>query len=199
MNTIRKAKLSDAEDFAELMLISAPYFSILFGKKVKILLQYLFKSESNLFSFEHVYITELNGEVSGMILGYDWQRKKRENIRTGFLLFKKLGIRILCKLSVFLKLNGTVGKLDEGEYYISNIAIYSQHRGRGIGKKLLLENEQWAKGTGAERIVLDVEKNNVNALRFYKNSAYKILEEFSVSLQKTKTIDFYRIIKELKD
>lgn len=199
MDTIREAKLSDAEDFAELMLISAPYFSILFGKNVRILLQYLFKCRSNLFSFEHVYFTELDGEVSGMILGYDWQTKKRENVRTGFLLFKKLGIRILYKLPVFLKLNETVGKLDDGEYYISNIAIYPEHRGKGIGKRLLLENEQQVKGTGAERIVLDVEKDNVNALRFYENSAYNILLEFSVFLQKTKIIDFYRITKELKN
>ncbi len=198
MDTIRKAKLSDAEDFAELMLISAPYFSILFGKKIKILLQYLFKSGSNLFSFEHVYITELDGEVFGMILGYDWQTKKRENIRTGFLLFKRLGVRILCKLSAFLKLNRTVGKLDDGEYYISNIAIYPKYRGRGIGKRLLFENEQWAKDAGVERIVMDVEKDNINAMRFYKNSAYKILEEFSVSIEKTKIIDFYRITKKLK-
>ncbi|MEA2077064.1 MAG: GNAT family N-acetyltransferase [Candidatus Marinimicrobia bacterium] len=198
MDIIRKAKASDAKDFVELVLISAPYFSILFGKKVKILLQYLFKSGSNLFSFEHVYFIELNGEVCGMILGYDWQTKNSENIRTGFLLFKSLGIHILCRLSVFLKLNRTVGKLNNGEYYISNIAIYPKYRGKGIGKRLLLENELWAKSTGAERIVLDVEKDNVNAMRFYKNSAYKILKEFSVSIQKNKTIIFYRITKKLK-
>ncbi len=199
MDTLRKARLSDAEDVAELILISAPYFSILFGKKVKILLQYLFKSGSNLFGSEHVYISEFEGEVAGMILGYDWQSKKRENVRTGFLLFKKLGICILCKLPAFLKLNKTVGELDAGEYYISNIAIYPAYRGKGIGKKLLLKKEQWVKDTSIGKIVLDVEKDNVNAMRFYKKSSYNILKEFSVSLQKTKIIEFYRIIKELKD
>ena len=114
---------------------------------------------------------------------------------SGLVKYTKLS---KCKLSAFLKLNRTVGKLDDGEYYISNIAIYPKYRGRGIGKRLLFENEQWAKDAGVERIVMDVEKDNINAMRFYKNSAYKILEEFSVSIEKTKIIDFYRIIKKLK-
>ncbi|HDP37082.1 MAG TPA: N-acetyltransferase [Candidatus Atribacteria bacterium] len=198
MTTIRKAKANDAGDFAELMLISAPYFSTLFGKKVKTLLQNLFKCQFNLFSFDHVYFAEIDGKVTGMILGYDWQTKKRENVRTGFLLFKKLGISILGRLLALIKLNETVGRLEDGEYYISNIATYPKHRGKGIGRRLLLEAEQETKVIGVEKIVLDVEKDNVNAINFYRNLGYKILEEFSISLRRIKIINFYRMAKELK-
>ena len=55
MITTRKAIIADDKDFAELVLVSAPYFQILFGDKIKIVLQGLFRCPANLFSFEHVY------------------------------------------------------------------------------------------------------------------------------------------------
>jgi ribosomal protein S18 acetylase RimI-like enzyme len=198
MITTRKAIIADDKDFAELVLVSAPYFQILFGDKIKIVLQGLFRCPANLFSFEHVYFIELDGEKAGMILGYDWQVKKRENLRTGFLLFKKIGVSILGKLFSLLKFNATVGRVSDGDYYISNIAIYSQYRGRGLGKGLILKAEQEAKRVGAERIVLDVEKENINAINFYKKLGYRITKEFSISLKTDKILYFYRMTKEMK-
>lgn len=198
MIAIRKASPDDRKDFAELMLMSAPYFPILFGDNVKTVLQDLFHCRFNLFSFEHVYFAEVDGEKVGMILGYDWQIKKRENFRTGFLLFKRIGVSILGKLLSLMKLNATVGKVCDGEYYISNIATYPQYRGRGLGKGLILETEQEAKMVGAERIVLDVEKENISAINFYRELGYKMIEEFSISLQRNKILNFYRMTKEMK-
>lgn len=57
-----------------------------------------------------------------MILGYDWQSKKLENLRTGFLVFKKIGFGFLCKFLSLIKFNATVGRKSKGEYYVSNIA-----------------------------------------------------------------------------
>jgi ribosomal protein S18 acetylase RimI-like enzyme len=133
-----------------------------------------------------------------MILGYDWQVKKREDLRTGFLLFKKIGVSILCKFSTLMKFNATVGSVCDGEYYISNIATYPQHRGLGVGKRLILEAEQEAKMVGAERIVLDVEKENINAIDFYKKLGYKTIKEFSIPLQRNKILHFNRMTKEVK-
>lgn len=188
----------DGKDFAELMLMSASYFPILFGDKIKTALQDLFRCRFNLFSFEHVYFAEVDGEKAGMILGYDWQVKKRENLRTGFLLFKKIGVSILGKFLSLIKFNATVGRVCDGEYYISNIATYPRYRGRGLGKGLILEAEQEAKMVGAERIVLDVEKENISAINFYKKLGYKMIKEFSISLQRDKILHFYRMTKEMK-
>jgi ribosomal protein S18 acetylase RimI-like enzyme len=198
MITIRKATLYDDKDFTELMLISASYFPILFGDRIKTVLQDLFRCHANLFSFEHIHFAEIDGEKAGMILGYDWQFKKRENLRTGFLLFRKIGVSILCKFSTLMKFNATLGKVCDGEYYISNIATYPQYRGEGVGKSLILEGEQKAKMVGAERIVLDVEKENISAINFYKKLGYTMTEEFSISLQRTNILNFNRMVKEVK-
>jgi len=150
MITVRKAALDDKE-FAELMLLSAPYFRFLFGDKIRIVLQNLFRCQSNLFSFEHVYFAEVDGEKAGMILGYDWQTKRKEDLKTGFMLFKEIGVNILGKFLSLMKFNATVGKVCEDEYYISNIATYPQFRGKGAGKRLIFEAEQEAKLLGAEK------------------------------------------------
>ena len=198
MIIMRKAMPDDGKDFAELMLMSASYFPILFGDKIKTVLQDLFHSCFNLFSFKHVYFIEVDGEKAGMILGYDWQVKKRENLRTGFLLFKKIGVNILGKFLSLIKFNATVGRMHDGEYYISNIATYPRYRGRGMGKALILEAEKEAKMVAAKRIVLDVEKENISAVNFYLKLGYKMIKEFSISLQRDKILHFYRMTKEMK-
>jgi ribosomal protein S18 acetylase RimI-like enzyme len=198
MITIRKANLCDDKDFAELMLSSASYFPILFGDRIKIVLQDLFHDHANLFSFEHVHFAEIDGEKAGMILGYDWQVKRRKNLRTGFLLFRKIGVNILGKCLTLLKFNSSVGRVFDRVYYISNIATYPQYREKGVGKKLILEGERKAKAGGAERIVLDVEKENISAINFYKKLGYMMTENFSISLQKANVLNFNRMVKEVK-
>ena len=162
MITIRKATLDDYKDFCELILVSAPYFPILFGNKTKTVLQNLFRYHSNLFSFEHVYFAEVDGKKAGMILGYDWQNKKRENLRTGFLLFKEIGFGILVKFLSLIKFKETVGKVRDGEYYISNIAIYPQYRGQGVGKGLMFQAEQEAKMIGVDLKDKKLKQSNPN-------------------------------------
>lgn len=194
----RKATINDYVDFSELLLLSAPYFPTLFGGKIKIILQDLFRHSSNLFSFKHSHIAEIDGKIAGMILGYDGKTKKRENLKTGLLFFKEMGIGMIFKLKSFLKLNATVGSLNIDEYYISNVAVYPRYRGKGIGKKLMSIAEEEAKMADKKRMVLDVEKDNTVAIGLYKKLGYKIIKEFSITLQNNKNLYFYRMIKEVK-
>lgn len=198
MITVRRATLDDNKDFSELMLTSTPFLPILFGKEIKMVLRDLFQCHFNLFSFEHVYFAEVGGEKAGMILGYDWRVKKREGLRTGYLLFKRTGIGILSKFLRLLKLNAIVGRVSRSEYYLSNVATYPQYRGMGVGRRLMLEAEKEAKLVGAERIVLDVEKENVRAMNFYKKLGYRAIEEFSIPLQRDKILHFNRMAKKVK-
>ncbi len=183
--------------FAELVLIPTPFFPLLWGKRIDTILQDLFCYHSNLFSFEHIHFAEVNGEKAGMILGYGWEIKERENLRTGSLLFKKMGISISGKLLLLAKFNKAIGKLYNGEYYISNIATYPRYRGMGAGKRLMLEAENEAEKIGARRTVLDVESDNISTIAFYQKLGYEIKNEFSVTLQKGKTLHFNRMIKEI--
>jgi len=109
-----------------------------------------------------------------------------------------IGVSILGKLSLFIKFNATVGKLKSGEYYISNIAVYPNYRGMGVGKRMMFESEHEAKMVGAERIVLDVEKDNIKAVTVYKKMGCEVIKEFSIPLWKDKILHFYRMIKEAR-
>ncbi len=196
MIAIEKANISDAKYFSELILVSAPYFPLLFGRKIKTVLEYLFSSQDNLFSYKHVYFGTINTKKAGMILSYNYQTKKKENLRTGILLLRYVGVNILTKLLILMKFNATVGRLDKEEYYISNIATFSEFRGMGIGKKLMLVAEDDAKRNNAKRIVLDVEKENITAITFYKKLGYQRTKEFSIPLGKD-ILHFYRMTKKL--
>ena len=50
---------------------------------------------------------------------------------------------------------------------IEDMVIAKSYRGQGIGNKLLLSIEQWAKSRDAKRLQLLADKNNFSALRFY--------------------------------
>ena len=198
MINIRAANKNDREDFAELLLLSASYFPIVFGRDIKNVLKKLFCHSENLFSFNHVYFAEINQKSAAMMLGYDSHTKARENFRTGILLFKETGIKLLGKLSMLLKMNNTVGNMPNNSYYISNIATYPAYRGRGIAKQLMLLAENEARIANVKIMVLDVESENLTAINLYQKLDYKKNGKFIVPLQNGEILSFDRMIKEIK-
>jgi len=78
--------------------------------------------------------------ISEIILSYDWKSKNKENLRTGYLMLRNLGITFVKILPLLLKLNQVVGKVREGEFYISNIALFAPYRISETGKQLILKD-----------------------------------------------------------
>jgi len=64
------------------------------------------------------------GEKAGMVLSYDWQVKRQEDWRTGFLLLRSMKFDFLDKLSLLMRFNKAVETIRKGEYYISNVATH---------------------------------------------------------------------------
>ncbi|NJE31346.1 N-acetyltransferase [Thermococcus sp. 18S1] len=189
---------TEAEHFARLMEISAPeYFPALLGERFKELFRRLFLEKANLFSHEHVVFAIYEGQIAGMLLGYDWRAKKREEKRTGWLMMKSLGFDFLRKLPGFISSTSGSGRLEKGDYYVSNVAVYPEFRGRKIGKALMLEAERLAMESGAERIALDVEVDNERAIAIYKKLGYSVEREHSIELE-GRAYRFYRMVKNLK-
>ena len=196
---IRKALSTDAEDFAALIVMSAPsLFPAIYGDGVEGIMQHLFCQRSNLFSFEHVYFAELGGRKAGMVLGYDWQIKSGESWQTGSLLLGQMKGALLTKVRLLMKLENVIGAVKDREYYISNIAVYPEHRAAGIGTMLMFAVEEEAKKSGAERVALDVEVEDTGASRLYKRLGYSIADESTVRLRRGRSFSFYRMCKELK-
>lgn len=67
--------------------------------------------------------------------------------------------------------------------YISNIAVFPQHRRKGIGRLLLRKAAEQARKKGAESISLEVRPSNTAAISLYKSEGYE-----EVGLRK----NFYR-------
>jgi len=192
-----EGKKTGAEHFARLMEISAPeYFPALLGPKFREVFEKLFIEKANLFSHEHVVFAIYEEQIAGMLLSYDWRAKVKEEKRTGWLMLKILGFDFLRKLPAFLSAEGGSGRLEEGDYYVSNVAVYPEFRGKGIGKALMLEAERLARECGAKRIALDVEMENEIAIAVYQKLGYSVEREHSIELE-GKTYGFYRMVKGL--
>ncbi len=82
------------------------------------------------------------------------------------------------------------------EYYISNVAIYPEFRGSGLGTKLMLYAEQTASKRNLKYLSLDVERENETAINLYKKLGYKITEEKTLDLGEV--FSFFRMVKEIR-
>lgn len=191
-----KGNREEAEHFARLMGVSAPqYFPALLGPRFRDVFEALFLEKENLFSHEHVVFAVCDEEIAGMLLGYDWKTRKREEKRTGWLMVKILGFDFLKKLPGFISASLGSGRFGKEDYYISNVAVYPEFRGRKIGKSLMIHVEKMARET-ARRMVLDVERENGMAIAVYKKLGYAIKGEHSVKLG-GRRFWFYRMVKEI--
>lgn len=59
---------------------------------------------------------------------------------------------------------------------IEDLVVEDHFRGQGIGKKLLLSLETWAAAHGVGRLQLLADRNNAEALEFYKKMKWECTE-----------------------
>jgi len=192
---IEKATPHDKDDFARLMLISAPIFlPTIFGKRALSIFKCLFLKHANLFSMDHVYVVKSEGTVGSMVLFYDWHTKEKEDIRTGLSMFCCMGVDFLARIPLFIKAGSCTGYVRKGEIYISNLATYPKFRGRGMASALIAKVEEEAKKSGGKYLSLDVEVENADAIKLYQRLGFRIIKESSTTL-KNRQFFFYRMIK----
>jgi ribosomal protein S18 acetylase RimI-like enzyme len=196
---IRKGRTEDAQDFSQLILLSAAtFFSSIFASNTEEIMKKIFQQPGNLFSFEHSYFIEISAKIAGMVLGYNWEQKRREELHTGLLLVKYLKWSFFTRIFYLLKAQSLVGKVLENEYYLSNIAVYPAFRALGLGTKLFSEIKRQSDKTGANKIVLDVETNNKRAIKLYEQLGY-IIKWRTPSIKIIKeTFEFFRMLKVLE-
>jgi ribosomal protein S18 acetylase RimI-like enzyme len=83
---------------------------------------------------------------------------------------------------------GTVANIIDTEYArisskygygkIRALGVLKNHRGKGLGKTLLLKSVYWHKHKGIRIIGLGVDSDNYVALNLYKSMGFKIRREF---------------------
>jgi len=130
-----------------------------------------------------------------MTLSYDWQAANRERLKTGLLLLKYMKTQLLTRLSTLLEAHTVLSKIGDGEYYVSNLAVYPDHRNLGLGTRLLVQTENEAKKFGAGRVVLEVEADNQDAIQLYEKNGYAVARELEEIAASKKTFKFLQMSK----
>lgn len=195
---IRAATPEDAEKIAALVLLSAEHFlPAVFGPRVQAVLAMLAARGGTLFSFAHARMAVVDDRVVGMLLGYSAVDKAREDPKTGLGLFRVLGISMVRGLPKLLRVQKAIGGMGPDEWYVSNVGVLPDMRGRGVGGALLLDADQRARSNGARAIVLDVETDNPMAAKLYGELGYRIVRTTAPLLLEGRQFAFHRMSKPL--
>ena len=196
--TIRKGRPEDAQDFAELALYTGPeLLPALFGATVKDVWRNAFRHPRSCFSYEHSHFIEANGEIAGMALAYDYEHKKKEQIRSLLLILRYLKWGVLRQITYLLRVGETMAHIEKGDYYLSNIAVYPDFRCKGYGAKLLEFIEVEAQTAGCRRLVLDVETDNERAIKFYERMGCNIELKSPILKTKDRDFEFFKVVKDI--
>jgi len=194
---ICKATGNEEQDFLKLFMLSDRYYPVIYSSLIKLIIKYLFKRKFNLLSYENVYFAKINNKNIGMILLYNWKSNKIKSFITDLLILFKLKFKIFSKILLLFKFDSKIGKIKKWDFYISNISVIAEFRNKGIGKILMQKAFELAKEFNAKRVVLDVDKKNANAIKFYRNLDFVIKKEILINLKKNKQICFFRMVKNL--
>ena len=89
------------------------------------------------------------------------------------------------------------GSIKPDDYYISVINVDKKYRRSGIGKNLIINAKKIALDKKCSRIILDVSKENDNAIKFYKKMDFKIYNVVNTRLLFQK-ISVYKMELSLK-
>jgi len=105
----------------------------------------------------------------------------RLDILTGAPLLKILGVgEVLCLFFRLLPLAGG-REAEKDEYYISDLAVFPQFQGQGIGTRLLAFAEEQAAKHGLQKCSLIVAQHNDAARQLYLRLGYRIVETVTYS------------------
>lgn len=180
---IQQANHSDASLAAELIYGSAhELMEFMFKDKETAceVLTKLYRKKKGHFSHIFTHRLEVEGQLCGIELGYSQQQLARQELVGSISLLLNSPVRLWWHL-IFTTgrvLGGYVPKPSEGAYYINNIAVSDDAKGRGYGKALLNNAAKIAKKQGKQSVELDVTSVNIKAIAFYKAFGF---EEVSVS------------------
>lgn len=195
---VRARAPEDTNDFVNLVLMSAPeFFPALYGCTFDRLHRELFSQPKNTFSYEHVDIVKVDGATAGMVLGYDWTTGRNERKNTGLITFRQMGRKTLSRFKHMIWVDSVLLKMDEGTFYVSNIAIYPQFRQRGAATLLLRHCKDLAQKAGNTKIALDVETCHEPAMQLYRSFDMKMAGEPKRTTIDGQDFEFARMEKAL--
>jgi ribosomal protein S18 acetylase RimI-like enzyme len=67
-----------------------------------------------------------------------------------------------------------------GSYYISGIAVFPAHRGKGLGAQMLKIAKVKARGSGCQEVSLLVFEQNKGAIKLYEHNGFRVIDRAPV-------------------
>ena len=208
MVKLRKPDNNEADDCSRLIYTSGPelysYSLVASEPKVYELIKSFYTRPGTMFAKENVVIEEENGRIRGLVLAYpasDMNKMVVNMLKTikgvlminGFLNF----IRMLFRF----KLNKYLPRIKRDEFFISNLAVFEEYRGKGIAVSLLEKAEEMAMENGLGKLSLNTEIDNSHAIRVYEKFGFQRVKKVVLpkSYNKYDLYGFYKMLKEISD
>jgi ribosomal protein S18 acetylase RimI-like enzyme len=168
--TPRPAAKSDCRAIAALYSISsdgvADYIWTTLAEPGEDLLdigQRRYEREDSMFSYKNCVVVEKDNEVIGMLVAFPMKVENDpgdEDVDPVLAPYSKLEC--------------------DNSYYICGMAVFPEHRGKGIGTQLLKLAEGHANEKGFNKLSLIVFEQNVGAKRLYERSGYHEIARESI-------------------
>ena len=117
------------------------------------------------FSYRNCTVAELGGEVIGMLHAFPMEDQPEH---------KEAGEPMDPVLEPYTKLEVP------GSYYISAMATFPEHRGKGLGTRMLEIANGRARENGCPQISLLVFEQNEEAVRLYERKGFEIIDRAPV-------------------
>ena len=192
----------DARHFADLAQIAADQlFTELVGSRANALLRGMYLRADNENSHRHCMFIRVDGEVAGMIHAQSAMSMQAHRTRS-FLLMLWLAGRGLPRFLLMMLLLGELlsfagENLEDGDFYITFVALYPQFRGRGLSKALLRHAEDSARRDDCKRLALDVDAKNAVAIGAYERVGFRRIAASAVKELGGETVQLLRMAKDL--
>ena len=165
--TLRQATREDCERIARLYMIASDGLAEYIWSRIHspglTLLEIgtrRYARENASFSYRNCVVAEKDGAVVGMTLSFEMREPPPDGREA------ELASEVDPVLAPYAELE------DYGSLYVSALAVFSEHRGLGIGTRLLQESRRRARAMHLDRLSLICFEKNVGAMRLYRRLGF---------------------------
>ena len=126
--------------------------------------------DDTLYSYRNTAVAEVDGCIVGALVAYDGARYAAMRKTTFDLVEKNMGV----------KLEHNAMEMGEGEFYLDSLAVMPQFRGLNIGKMLIQNRMELARGLGIGKVSILVDKDKPRLRAYYESLGFALAEEIFV-------------------
>jgi ribosomal protein S18 acetylase RimI-like enzyme len=201
---LRKPDNNEADDCLRLIYMSGPHlfsYSMVAGEpKIYEILKVLYQRPDTVLSQEYVIVEEENGQIRGLFLAFparDMKKLGMSMMKCAKDIFKIVGLLDIFRMMFRFRLNTYFPGTENDEFFISNLAVFEEYRGKGIALRLLEKAEEMAVENGLPKLSLFAELDNSRAIRAYEKFGFQEVKKVVLPKRYNKhdIFGFYKMVK----